>query len=95
MILSPFSHAVVMADAQAAELFLRISWIAILVAGFSFFLLGVFLGKFIWGAYKGRAKVMEKGNQSLLLNLEKMEDGFQQHWEKYRGKERKAETKSE
>ena len=81
-----FSYPVTMqANTESAELFLNISWIATLVAGLSFFLLGLILGWKIWGAYRGRAKLIEKANQAVLRDLEKQERSFNGHHRKYGG----------
>ena len=83
MNLTIFLSLILQAASEPAELFLPISWIAILLAALSFFIMGTILGWRIWGAYRGKAKQIERESKSLLRKLEDRESNFQKYREKY------------
>ena len=81
-----------LAAPESASLFMNASRGAILIAGLSFFLLGMFLGSIIWGAYKGRAKRLTRETLSLLRKQESREADFLKHQEKYSPQKPEAES---
>ncbi len=78
-----FQPIALLAESPSSEFFLKISWGAVLLSGSTFFLLGTLAGWFIWGAYQGRAKSIEKENSALLHRQEEMENSFAEYRKKY------------
>jgi len=81
-----------LAESESAGLFMSVAWSAILLAGVSFFLFGILLGWRIWGAYRGRAKRIEKETAVASHNLEDREASFKNHQEKYGKKNTESEA---
>lgn len=83
MCISFFSAVTLLGESASNAFFLKVSWGAVLLAGLSFFLLGIMAGWLIWGAYQGRAKSVEKQNDLLLNAQEERERAFEEHRKEY------------
>ena len=78
-----FHSVILLATSESAGLFMSVAWSAILLAGLSFFLFGILLGWRIWGAYRGRAKRIEKETAVASHDLEGREASFKNHQKRY------------
>ena len=85
MILPTIANLTILAASAEAQNFTKVSWVALLIAGLLFFLLGLFIGWRIWRHYRARALRVEEENRSIRSEHERREKKLKEHRARFAG----------